>query len=293
MINSMTAYASAEKTENNISVNVEIRSYNHRYLDIVLRLGRSCRFMENDLKKQIAQRVSRGRMEVKIHITDDSDEAAAYTFDEPKAEALNTILLQLKERFQISGDISLEMFTRQNGLIRPAEKVPDEDAQLALTTSCLDVALDKLTEMRRLEGAFLSDDFNKRIGRLETYLQTIQTESQGLFSFYQERLKERIRNLTEGIVEIDDARIVQEAAFFAEKSDLTEEMVRIKSHLIQFRKFMNSPEPAGRKLNFLLQELNREFNTTGSKTEKANVAHTVVDAKAELEKLREQVQNVE
>ncbi len=293
MINSMTAFASAEKTENNISVNVEIRSYNHRYLDIVLRLGRSCQFMESRLKKLITQRVERGRLEVKVHITDDSDEALSYTFDEPKAKALNTILHQLKERFQISGDISLEQFTRWNGLIRPAEYTPNEEAQLALTVSCLNEALDKLTEMRRMEGTFISDDFNKRICRLESYRQAIKTESKGLFLYYQERLKERIRNLTEGVAVIDDARIAQEAVFFAEKSDISEEMVRIKSHLIQFRKFMNSPEPAGRKLNFLLQELNREFNTTGSKTEKANVAHTVVDAKVELEKLREQVQNVE
>ncbi len=147
--------------------------------------------------------------------------------------------------------------------------------------------------MRRREGAFISDDFDKRINRLETYLQTIKIESQGLFSYYQERLKERIRNITEGMVEVDDARIAQEAAFYADKSDLSEELVRIKSHLIQFRKFTDSPEPAGRKLNFLLQELNREFNTIGSKTEKVCVSHTVVDAKAELEKLREQVQNVE
>jgi len=293
MIYSMTAYASAEKAENNISVNVEIRSYNHRYLDIVLRLARSCQFMESQLKKIIAQRVSRGRIEVKVHITDDSEEALAYTFDEPKADALNTILRQLKERFKISGDISLEMFTRWNGLIRPAENAPDEESQLALTASCLNEALDKLAEMRHREGAFLSDDFNKRINRLETDLQTIKTESEGLFSYYHERFKERIRNITEGMVEIDDGRIAQEAAFFAEKSDITEEMVRINSHLLQFRKFMNSPEPAGRKLNFLLQELNREFNTIGSKTEKADVSHTVVDAKAELEKLREQVQNVE
>ncbi len=293
MINSMTAYASALKTENTISVNVEIRAYNHRYLDIVIRLARSCRFMESDLKKLIAQRISRGRLEVKVHITDDSDEALAYTFDESKAEALNTILRQLKERFQISGDISLDLFTRWNGLIQSAENVPDEEAQFALTASCLNEALDKLIEMRRREGAFISDDFDKRINRLETYLQTIKIESQGLFSYYQERLKERIRNITEGMVEVDDARIAQEAAFYADKSDLSEELVRIKSHLIQFRKFTDSPEPAGRKLNFLLQELNREFNTIGSKTEKVCVSHTVVDAKAELEKLREQVQNVE
>ncbi len=293
MIYSMTAYASTEKAENNISASVEIRSYNHRYLDIVLRLARSCQYMESNLKKLIAQRVSRGRLEVKVHITDDSDEALAYTLNEPKAEALNTILCQLKERFQIGGDISLEMFTRWNGLIQMAENMPDEEAQLALTTSCLNEALDQLIEMRCREGAFISVDFKKRINRLETYTKTIKTESEGLFSYYQERFKERIRNITDGKVEIDDGRIAQEAAVFSEKSDLTEEMVRIKSHLIQFRKLSDSPEPAGRKLNFLLQELNREFNTIGSKTEKANVAHTVVDAKAELEKLREQVQNVE
>jgi len=293
MIYSMTAYASAVQTENDISANIEIRSYNHRHLDIVLRLDRSRRFMESHLKKQILQRISRGRVEISVHIADDSDEALAYTLDEPKAKAFHTVLRQLKKRFQISGDISLEMFIRQNGLIRPAEYAPDEKAQLALTSSCLDAALDKLIEMRQREGAFISADFTRRINRLETCLQSIKSESEGLFPFYYERFRERIRSLTEGMVEIDDGRIAQEAAFFAEKSDISEELVRIESHLAQFSKFMESPEPAGRKLNFLLQELNREFNTIGSKTEKANTTHTVVDAKAELEKLREQVQNVE
>ncbi len=293
MINSMTAYANAVKSEDALSVNIEIRSYNHRHLDIVFRLRQGCQYMENTLKQIIAKRLSRGRLEVRVHIKDESEEALAYTFDESKAAALHTVLSEIKERFQIDDPISLDLFTRWNGLIQPAEYQPDQEKQMAAAESCLDEALNALIEMRQREGRFLYDDFDGRIQRLETYLEAIQTESRGLFAFYQERLKERIRSLTEGVIEVDDSRIAQEAAFYAEKSDISEELVRIQSHLAQFRKCMDSPEPAGRKLNFLLQELNREFNTIGSKTEKANTSHAVVNAKAELEKLREQVQNVE
>jgi uncharacterized protein (TIGR00255 family) len=157
----------------------------------------------------------------------------------------------------------------------------------------VDEALNNLIEMRKKEGEFIALDITSRINRIEESVHLIEKESSDLLSHYQQRLKERIVDLTRGMVEIDLERITQEAAFLADKSDISEEIVRVASHIRQFLTIMKSAEPAGRKLNFLLQELHREFNTMGSKTEKAHVSHIVVEVKSELEKIREQLQNVE
>ena len=147
--------------------------------------------------------------------------------------------------------------------------------------------------MRKKEGDFISDDMNKRLDHIENSVATIEKDANNLVPIYQERLKERITSLTRGLVEIDPARIAQEAAFLADRSDITEEITRAQSHLAQFRTIMQSDEPAGRKLNFLLQEFNREFNTMSAKVGNAALSHIIVNVKAEIEKLREQVQNVE
>ncbi|MBW2606785.1 MAG: DUF1732 domain-containing protein [Deltaproteobacteria bacterium] len=147
--------------------------------------------------------------------------------------------------------------------------------------------------MRSKEGNFIAADITKRLDYIENCLTQIKDKSHDLLAYYQQRLKERIDSLTKGIVEIELGRIAQEAAFLADRSDISEEIVRAASHLKQFRDIADSEESSGRKLNFLLQELNREFNTMGSKTEKAHISHIVVDVKSELEKIREQVQNVE
>ncbi|KKK91337.1 hypothetical protein LCGC14_2714000, partial [marine sediment metagenome] len=169
----------------------------------------------------------------------------------------------------------------------------DLSAAWTAVKGCLCETLNDLEGMRRQEGEALAKDFDKRLARIEKYIDHIEKDSLDLLQHYQTRLRERLSALTKGMVNLEPERIMQEAAFLAERSDITEEIVRAKSHLRQFRLFMDSEEPEGRKLNFLLQELNREFNTIGSKTESANSVHKVVEVKSELEKMREQVMNVE
>jgi uncharacterized protein (TIGR00255 family) len=185
------------------------------------------------------------------------------------------------------------MIAGAEGVIKPAENKKDIEAQWLLIKESLDEALLLLDDMRRKEGEFIAHDFVKRIENIEKLINSIEFESRDLLLYYTQRLKERISALTKDTIELDAGRIAQEAAFLADRCDISEELVRAKSHLSQFKFIMDSDEPAGRKLNFLLQELNREFNTIGSKTEKAVVSHTIVDIKSEIEKLREQVQNIE
>jgi uncharacterized protein (TIGR00255 family) len=160
--------------------------------------------------------------------------------------------------------------------------------------NCINEAITNLIAMRKQEGNFLEADIFFRLNGIEECIERIQKESSDLLSHYQQRLKDRITALTKGIIEIDPGRIAQEAAFLADRSDISEEIVRVASHIKHFRTIMDSAEPAaGRKLNFLVQELNREFNTMGSKTNHSNVSHIIVELKSDLEKIREQLQNVE
>lgn len=293
MIKSMTAYARAETQTGNTSVSVEIRAYNSRFLDVVLRIPHSYLSMEEKIKPVVAKTVSRGRIELKFKISDESEDAVTFEVNAPRAVAYHKTLGRLKELLNIDTPIGLEQVAGIGDIIKPVEIQRDMDQIWQIIKGCLRRALDDLDEMRKREGEFIGSDITHRIDFVTQSLKLIKKDSTDLPAHYQERLKNRIAALTEGIVEIDPDRIAQEAAILADRSDITEEVVRAASHIRQFLKIVNSGEPAGRKLNFLLQELNREFNTIGSKTEKYTVSHLVVDVKSELEKIREQVQNVE
>jgi uncharacterized protein (TIGR00255 family) len=199
----------------------------------------------------------------------------------------------LKDKFNINSEISIDLLVSGGGIIKPAEMGLDMEACWPVFEDCINEALDNLIAMRKKEGDFLEADISVRLNGIEERIDQIQKESSDLLSHYQQRLKDRIAALTKGIIEIDPDRIAQEAAFLADRSDISEEIVRVASHIKQFRTIMNSAEPAGRKLNFLMQELNREFNTMGSKTNNSNVSHIIVEVKSDLEKIREQLQNVE
>ena len=293
MIRSMTAFARAEKTEGNLTVSAEIRSYNSRYLDLTIRIPQAFQSLEDKIKTLVSERTARGRVEVKLQVQDLSETACTFEIDETKASAYYRALSELRERFAIESPISIEDLSRVNGIIRPAETETDTEASWGLIKICLEEALNDLDTMRKTEGAFIAQDFGKRMDYIEAATEKIAAASDGLLAHYQERLKARISALTQGMVDIDPARVAQEAAFLADRSDISEEIVRAGSHIQQFRAIMVSDEAAGRKLNFLLQEFNREFNTIGSKTGNADVSHMIVDLKSELEKIREQVQNVE
>lgn len=289
----MTAFSRAEKSKEKLTVNVEIRSYNSRYLDVNMKIPQSYLALEERIKGLISQKVTRGRVELRLQIREEADDAFVFEIDRPKATAFHSALVEMKEMFGMDEPISLKMLTRLGGIIRPAETEKDMEACWPVIAECVGKAVDDLNEMREKEGAFIARDFAARLDQLENAVCQIEKESDGLLSHYQERLKERIAALTRGIVETDPSRIAQEAAFLADRSDISEEIVRAKSHVQQFREIMNLTEPSGQKLNFLLQEINREFNTMGSKAGNAKVSHTIVNVKSELEKIREQVQNVE
>lgn len=293
MLKSMTAYAKSEKTQEKLTVQTEIRSYNSRYLDIVLRIPHGYFVLEEKIKTLIAAKVSRGRIEVNLQVRDDSDEAYAFEINIPRARAYYDSLVQLKDKLNINSEISMDLLVNGGAIIKPVETALDMETYWPAFKDCMEEAMTNLIAMRKQEGNFLEADIFSRLDRIEECIDQIQKESSNLLSHYQQRLRERIAALTKGIIEIDPDRIAQEAAFLADRSDISEEIVRAASHIKQFRTIISSPEPAGRKLNFLVQELNREFNTMGSKTNHSNVSHIIVEVKSDLEKIREQLQNVE
>jgi uncharacterized protein (TIGR00255 family) len=293
MIHSMTAFARAEKTKQKLTVTVEIRSYNSRHLDIALRMPHGYLCLEDKIKGLISNRVARGRIEMSIRIKNNSDETYAFEINESLAEAFHEALIRLQDKFNIGTGVTLDLLTGIEGVIMPSDINRDVETCWLVIHECMNEAFDDLVAMRKREGDIIARDFTQRLDYIEKIIARIEQETSGLVSVYQERLKDRISFLTKGIVEIDPARIAQEAALLADRSDISEEILRAKSHIKQFRTIMDSEKPSGKKLNFLLQEFNREFNTMGSKTVKADVSHIIVDVKSELEKIREQVQNVE
>ncbi len=293
MIKSMTAYANAEKTADELAVAVNIRSYNSRHIDIFLRIPPAYQFLEDRIKSLIGDRIARGRIEVRIQVDDRADEAAELEIDHARAKAIVAAYYELKSEYNIDNEITLDMLVDAGGIFKPVEKQPNEEVLWTAVKDCATSALDDLEAMRRKEGDFIARDIERRLNFINDCLKHIKKGSKDLPMQYQQRLKERISSLTENIVELDPARVAQEAAILADRSDISEEIVRASSHLSQFNLIMNAAEPAGRKLNFLLQELNREFNTMGSKIGNSEIAHLIIDVKSELEKIREQIQNVE
>jgi uncharacterized protein (TIGR00255 family) len=293
MIKSMTGFASAAATAGNIAVTVEMRTYNSRNLDLSLRVSPGDPGLEERIRALLSGRLVRGRVEVKIQVETTVDDAARVEVDMTRARALMAVLKRLQADLGLDGAPSLELLMACGGILQNAAPETDVERVWPTLETCLTQALGELDAMRSREGRYLAQDLDARLDRIEGALKEIAGSAAGLTAIYQERLRERITALTPGLVEIDHARLAQEVAFLAERSDISEELVRAESHIRQFRGIMAAPEAGGRKLNFLLQELNREFNTMGSKIGSADVAHAVVDVKSELEKIREQVQNVE
>ncbi|MBF0259984.1 MAG: DUF1732 domain-containing protein, partial [Desulfamplus sp.] len=250
------------------------------------------------------------RIEIRIAIEDQSEEASQFQVDLPRAQSYYKALCQLKDQFSLESAISIEHLLDGKEMIKPAEKRLDDDTVIWNSVAkAVSVALDSLEAMRASEGENLAKDLVERMDYIEGALSKIEQEATSLPQIYKDRLMERISALMStngtqhGIAAshgspnfehlIDPVRLSQEAAILADKSDISEEIVRARSHVTLFRNIITSPEPGGRKLNFLIQEFNREFNTMGSKSGRAELSHMIVDLKSELEKIREQIQNIE
>ena len=293
MIRSMTAYADTELTVDSTRVAMEIRGYNSRYLDFNFRIPPTCQFLEEKLRQAISERIIRGRIEIKLSIQSISETPAAFEINESVADGYYAALTALKTHLNLDEDIPLSLLAAKNGIIEPARTEMETEVIWAAVSNALDQALGEFIEMKLAEGKNIADDLEMRLEKIQGYIRQIENRSTGLLAIYQERLKERINTLTHGMIAVDDARVAQEAAFLADKSDISEEIVRARSHLDQFTQLMAAAESAGRSMNFLLQEFNREFTTMGSKAGSAEISHAIVAAKTELEKIREQVQNIE
>jgi uncharacterized protein (TIGR00255 family) len=291
MITSMTGYAEAAACRGDIAITVELRSVNSRFLDLSLKMPYGGAELEERARALITRRLERGRVEAKVRI-DHPAAGAAFEIDLPRARAAAEALQRLDAELGLGSPPSLDLVVGVGGVLKPASCEPEAELLWPLLEEALEQALDGLEAMRRQEGGHIAADLTRRLEAVRSALEAIRQEAAGLLPLAQERLQERLAALTQGVVELDPARIAQEAAFLADRSDISEEIVRAESHLNQFHAIMAAPEPAGRRLNFLLQELNREFNTMGSKIGSAAAAHRVVEVKSELEKIREQVQNI-
>lgn len=293
MIKSMTAFAKATATLETLTADFTVRSYNSRYLDFAVHLPESCQPFEEDIKKIIGQFHSRGRMDIRVNLIDAAQDQDLFEVDEIKARAYFKALNQVQETLGVSREIPLETVLGARQIITAAKREVDQDALKQVLCTAAQAVAKELDLMRRQEGENLFDDLSVRLTDIEDRMGEIETQAASVPKTYKERLKERLAALTEDADQIDPVRLAQEVAILADKSDVSEEIVRIHSHIKLFREIMDAEDSQGRKLNFLIQEFNREFNTIGSKAGNANLSHGVVDLKSELEKIREQVQNIE
>lgn len=293
MIKSMTAFSQASHTVGTLTADVTLRSYNSKILDLACHCPESCQALEEDIKKIIAKTHGRGRIEIKLSIRDEAKDLEQFDVDMPKALSYYQTLKKIKEELNLSSDITLDQLLAARNIIVPSRKEADMESLWQAVAPCVETACAALDLMRRQEGKNLHADLTSRMDDIEKKVKEIETEAKGIPLVYKQRLMERITFLTADAEGLDPVRISQEAAILADKSDVSEEITRLYSHIQQFRQVLESGESGGRKLNFLIQEFNREFNTIGSKAGNASVSHRVVELKSELEKIREQVQNIE
>ncbi|MCU0600777.1 MAG: YicC family protein [Desulfobacterales bacterium] len=289
----MTAFARSEVSVEDIYVSLELRGYNSRNLDLAIKIPQIYSTVEDKLRRALTDRIARGRIEIKVSIENNSEFAETFSVNESLAQAYHTALIRLKSALKLASEIPLEVVAKKNGVIESTENEINTEEIWTVVNTCLEKVLAEFDAMKSAEGQSLETDLLSRLAFIEDCINRIDDQASGMLGYYQEKLRDRINVLTSGLVELDPARIAQEAALLADRSDISEEIVRARSHLAQFRQIMKAPSPSGRPLNFLLQEFNREFNTMGSKAGKALISHLVVSAKTELEKLREQIQNVE
>ncbi len=293
MIKSMTAFGMAERKVEGRTYTAEIRTLNGRYLEISVRAPRQLMPLEERVRKLVGTRISRGRVDLFMRVRDASGEVSEIEVNLPLAKAYHKALLELNEALGIEEKVGLQTLLGLEKIIVATEPEADLEKTWTILSSCIGEALEGVDVMRISEGKAIYQDFERRLQSVEEGLSRVKALAPSVLSEYHSRLKERLAVLTQGKVELDPNRLAQEAAFLVDRSDVTEEIVRAESHVKQFRSMIESGGPAGRALDFLLQELNREVNTIGSKGGNAQLSHMVVTLKGELEKIREQVQNIE
>jgi len=292
MIKSMTGYGRVEALCDGRNIVVEAKSVNHRFLEIALRTPAALYPLEMEYKKKIGERFKRGRIDVSIRLEGEGVETSKVNLNMDVARDYFDVLTRLKNEFNISEPVSLKNLIGFRDIFTPPAETKMEDDFLNHVEKTLQEALSMLVNMRQGEGIALFSDMQMRLHAIGETMETIRSRAPQIVLEYQKRLSDKIKELTAGF-ELDPARLAQEVAIMADRCDITEEIVRMQSHIGQFEALLQSDEAEGRKIDFLLQEMNREINTIGSKGNDVEIARLVIDAKSELGKLREQAQNIE
>ena len=287
MIRSMTGYGGAKGTVEGLSVTVELKSVNNRYLDIAVRMPRNFLFAEDAVKSTIQQHVSRGKLDVFVTIDSSQAEDTVLRVNEPLLRAYIDTLNALAVRYDLKNDMSLMSLMRFPDILSVEKAEADQDKIRSGLIELTQQALADYDQMREREGEKLRADVAEKLARIESLVTRVETAAPD-----EARLRQKLEAVL-AATDIDEARIIAEAAIFADHVAVDEETVRLRSHIAQLRQMLESGSPVGRKADFLIQEFNREANTIGSKCQNADIAKVVVDLKSEIEKIREQIQNIE
>jgi uncharacterized protein (TIGR00255 family) len=288
----MTAYGRAESLKGTMEFIAEIRSGNSRYREIIPRIPQSLQLLEDRIRSIVSSRLKRGRIEISIQIKDNGDKGLKLELNRPLVKAYVDIFNELNKELGCKQPLDLSFFSQLKDAIIVRQNSIDLEEIWLVLKDVIDKAILSLDTMRINEGKALEKDFLERLNRIRIYINEIRDRAKVTVESYRDNLRQRIQKLIKRI-EIDEDRLTQEVAFMAERSDITEELIRIESHVDQFRKYLNLDDVVGRRLDFLVQEINREVNTIGSKASDSIISQLAVEIKAELEKLREQIQNVE
>lgn len=288
---SMTGFGRASLESNGKNYIIEIKTVNNKYSDITVKSPKRLSFMEDKIRKQIANRITRGKVEVSVSFFDFSNKSKNVVLNKEIAKEYIKQLREIADENNLSENISVVEIAKLLDILNSIDSDNDEEiASEAL--QCLNMALDSLIEMRKTEGENIKQDLLVRIERVQNLVDKIAENSKGIVEEYVSKLEKRVKEILKTDV-VDENRIAQEAVIYADKTSIEEELTRLNSHIVQFKELVNSDGPVGKKLDFMIQEMNRETNTIGSKAGSGEITKAVIDLKVELEDIREQIQNIE
>ncbi len=292
MLRSMTGFGTGTATAGNESLTVELRSVNHKFCEVKVRLPRELSALEASLLKSVKDKLARGAVDVAVRRASRTALGVVPQVDLALAREYRRAWAELARGLELPDTTTVRDMATQVNVIRLEEPQVSLDDATKAAESALALALEALGKMREKEGVALGADLSTRLGLVAQWVEEVKVLAPKAIDLYRTRLSERIAELSKGLA-VDPLRLAQEVAFFAERTDVAEEMTRLSSHLEQFNELLRSKEPSGRKMDFLVQEMHREVNTTGSKSQHAEISNRIMQLKAELERIREQVQNVE
>lgn len=292
MVYSMTGFGRGKSQKGGKEFSVEIKTVNHRYCDFYIKIPRHISFLEEKIREKVGKVISRGKADIFINFDDFSEDSKNILVDEGLVKTYIKSMELLRDKYELKDDISVSLIAKFPDIIKIEKAEQDEEKLWELLSEALDNALEMLVKMRKTEGEGLKTDLIKRAFLIEKNIKEISIRCPEIVKEYKCRLENRMKELLEQQI-VDENRMVMEIAIFADRCSIDEELVRLESHIGQFRETLEIDKPVGRKLDFLLQEMNRETNTIGSKANDLSVSKKVVEIKSELEKIREQIQNIE